>query len=58
MRARSLCPPTQARHLRVGTAFVHKYQMGGQFRSQLLMPTRSFFGHVRSLLFGGGQSFF
>ena len=52
------CAPTQARHLGVGAAFVHKYQLGGPFRSQLLMPTRSFFGYVRSLLFGSGQSFF
>jgi hypothetical protein len=48
----------QARHLGVGSAFVHKHQMGRELGSQLLMPARPFFGDVGTLLFGGGQSFF
>jgi hypothetical protein len=48
----------QARHLGVGAAFVHEHQMGGGFDGQLLMPARPFFGDVRTLLFGGDQSFF
>ena len=49
---------SQARHLGVGSAFVHKDQMGRGFGSQLLMPVRPFFGDVGPLLFGGSQSFF
>jgi len=48
----------QARHLGVGSAFVHKHQMGRELGRQLLMPARPFFGDVGTLLFGGDQSFF
>jgi hypothetical protein len=48
----------QARHLGVGSAFVHKHQMGRELGRQLLMPVRPFFGDVGTLLFGGDQSFF
>jgi len=52
------CAAPQARHLGVGSAFVHKQQMGRGLGRQLLMPARPFFGDVRTFLFGGGQSFF
>jgi len=48
----------QARHLGVGSAFVHKHQMGCELGRQLLMPVRPFVGDVGTFLFGGGQSFF
>ena len=51
-------PAAQTRHLGIGPAFIHKDQPGQWFRCQLFMPASSFFGHVRSVLFGGGQSFF
>ena len=51
-------PAAQTRHLGIGPAFIHKDQPSQRFRSQLVMPSRSFFGHVRPVLFGGGQSFF
>jgi len=48
----------QARHLGVGSAFVHKHQRGRGLGSQPLMPVRPFFSDVGAFLFGGGQSFF
>ena len=51
-------PAAQARHLGIGPAFIHKDKTGHRFRSQPFMPAISFFGHVQSVLFGGGQSFF
>ena len=52
-------PAAQARHLGVGPAFIHENQaVHGRRDGQLLMPVRSSFGHVRPVLFGGGQSFF
>ena len=52
------CAAPQARHLGVGSAFVHKQQMGRGLGRQLLMPALPFFGDVRTFLFGGGQSVF
>ena len=51
-------PAAPPRHLGVGPAFIHKDQLVHRLRSQLFMPSSSFFGHVRPVLFGGDQSFF
>lgn len=51
-------PTSHTRHLGIGPAFIQKDQSGQRVRGQLFMPWSSFFGHVRPVLFGGGQSFF
>src|SRR6202051_5001 len=51
-------PTAPARHLRIRPAFIHEYQSGDWLARQLFMPSSSFFGHVRPVLFGGDQSFF
>jgi hypothetical protein len=52
------CAASQASHLGVGAAFVHEDQSAHRLDGQLLMPVRPSFGHVGSVAFGGGQSFF
>jgi hypothetical protein len=48
----------QARHLGVGSAFVHKHQTGRWLDAQVLRPVRPWCGDGGARLFGGGQSFF
>ena len=49
---------TPAGHPGVGAAFIHEHQLRRGFPSQRLMPTRSFCGHVGTVLLGGVQRFF
>jgi hypothetical protein len=62
MRPTNLRPPTARPRKRVIFVLAPlsstKHQTVHQFGGELLMPVRSFFGHVGSFLFGGGQSFF